>query len=61
MARNGTEGLRCFANGRFHVAVTDVGMPGPDGWEIARQLRLAKPFTLQQLTAIVERLVTRVA
>jgi DNA-binding response OmpR family regulator len=74
------------------VVVTDVGMPGPDGWEIARQLReasadvgiivmsgsfdsldntrsedgadlatLAKPFSLEHLTAIIERLVTQAA
>ena len=90
VARNGTEGLRCFADRSFQVVVTDVGMPGPDGWEIARRLRkasadvgivvmsgsfdsadntrgegcchlatLAKPFELEQLTRIIERLVTR--
>jgi CheY-like chemotaxis protein len=88
-AKNGTEGLRRFADGRFHVVVTDVRMPGPDGWEVARRLReasahvgiiimsasfapedntpgedrrrlaiLAKPFTLDQLTATIDRLVT---
>ena len=92
VARNGTEGLRRFADGRFHVVLTDVGIPGPDGWEIERRLRetsadvgiivmsgsldsadntrgedcchlatLAKPFTPQQPTAIIERLVTRAA
>jgi DNA-binding response OmpR family regulator len=65
----GREGLRRFASGRFHVVVTDVRMPGPDGWEVARRLReasaedgcqlaiLAKPFTLEQLTATIDRLV----
>ena len=74
------------------MVVTDVGMPGPDGWEIARRLRetsadvgivvmsgsfdsadntrgedcchlatLAKPFSLEQQTTIIERLVTRAA
>jgi len=88
VAKNGTEGLRRFAHGRFHVVVTDVRMPGPDGWEVARRLReasadvgiivmsasfdsedntrgedgrhlaiLAKPFTLEQLTAIIDHLV----
>ena len=92
VARNGAEGLRRFADGRFQVVVTDVGMPGLDGWEIARQLReasadvgiivmsgsfdsadntrgedcshlatLAKPFALEQLTTIIERLVTQAA
>jgi CheY-like chemotaxis protein len=92
VAENGTEGLRRFADGRFNVVVTDVGMPGPDGWEIARQLReasaavgivvmsgsfdfrdntpsednshlatLAKPFSLEQLTAIIDRLATQAA
>jgi DNA-binding response OmpR family regulator len=89
VASTGTEGLRLFADGRFHVVVTDVRMPGPDGWEVARRLReasadvgiivmsasfdsedsirgencghlaiLAKPFTLEQLTATIDRLVT---
>ena len=89
VAKNGTEGLRRFADGRFHVVVTDVRMPGPDGWEVARRLReasadvgiivmsasldsedntrgedgrhlatLAKPFTLEQLIATIDRLVT---
>jgi DNA-binding response OmpR family regulator len=89
VAENGTEGLRRFADGRFHVVVTDVRMPGPNGWEVARRLReasadmgiivmsasfdsedntrgeecchlatLAKPFTLEQLTATIDRLVT---
>jgi len=90
VAENGTEGLRRFAEGRFHVVVTDVHMPGPDGWEVARRLRaasadvgiivmsasldseestrgveddcrlaiLAKPFTLEQLTATIDRVVT---
>jgi len=92
VAKNGTEGLRRFADGRFNVVVTDVGMPGPDGWEIARRLReasadvgivvmsgsfdsqdntrgedgshmatLAKPFSLEQLTAIIDRLATQAA
>ena len=89
VAKNGIEGLTRFAAGRFHVVVTDVRMPGPDGWEVARRLRdasadvgiivmsasldsedrapaddgrhlatLAKPFTLEQLTATIDRLVT---
>ena len=40
-ARDGTEGLRCFAEGNHDVVVTDVSMPGPDGWEVARRLRAA--------------------
>jgi CheY-like chemotaxis protein len=41
VANNGTTGLRRFADGRYHVVLTDVRMPGPDGWEVARRVREA--------------------
>lgn len=86
LAENGTAGLRHFADGGYHVIVTDVRMPGPDGWEVARRVRevsadvgivvmsagldhrapadadshrlatLPKPFDLQDLLAIIDRL-----
>jgi DNA-binding response OmpR family regulator len=40
-AEDGTAGLRRFADGHYHVIVTDVRMPGPDGWEVARRAREA--------------------
>lgn len=89
VAENGIEGLHRFADGGFHVVLTDLRMPGLSGWEVARRLRaastdvgiivmsasfdsgdnirgedcghlatLAKPFTMEQLTATIERLVT---
>jgi CheY-like chemotaxis protein len=88
VAGGGIEGLRRFVDGRFDVIVTDVCMPGLDGWEVARRLRdvssdvgiivmsasldhrdrvraedgrlamLAKPFTLEELTAAIDRLTT---
>jgi two-component system response regulator MprA len=39
VAENGTVGLRRFADGHYHVIITDVRMPGPDGWEVARRVR----------------------
>ncbi len=41
VAESGTAGLRRFAEGHFHVIVTDVRMPGLDGWEVARRIREA--------------------
>ena len=46
------------------MIITDVRMPGPDGWEVARRIReassdvtLPKPFTLEELIGIIDRLV----
>jgi two-component system response regulator MprA len=41
LAENGTAGLERFAHGHFDVIVTDVRMPGPNGWEVARKIRQA--------------------
>jgi two-component system response regulator MprA len=88
LAESGTAGLERFAHGHFDVIVTDVRMPGPDGWEVARRIRqasadvgiivmsasldqrqamgdgdaprvmtLAKPFSLEELIGIIDRLV----
>ena len=43
VAESGADGLRQFANGRYQVVITDVRMPAPDGWEIARRVRAASP------------------
>lgn len=43
VADNGSEGLRRLVDGRFDVIVTDVRMPGLDGWEVARRLRGLSP------------------
>ena len=43
-ASNGQEGLTIAAGLRPDVIVLDLGMPGMDGWEVARRLR-ADPVT----------------
>ncbi len=39
MACGGEEALRLFEPGRFDAIFTDIGMPGMNGWELARVLR----------------------
>jgi CheY-like chemotaxis protein len=43
VARNGGEGLRHLAQQIVDVVVTDVVMPGLDGWDVARAARRAAP------------------
>jgi len=33
------EAMRLLPNGRFHVLVSDIGMPGRDGYELIREVR----------------------
>jgi signal transduction histidine kinase/ActR/RegA family two-component response regulator len=39
LAENGSEALRLFDAGKFNAVFTDVGMPGMNGWELARAIR----------------------
>jgi signal transduction histidine kinase/ActR/RegA family two-component response regulator len=39
LAENGSEALRLFEAGKFDAVFTDVGMPGMNGWELARAIR----------------------
>src|SRR6185436_19642625 len=39
VARDGPEGLAAFATCRPHMVLLDIGMPGMDGYEVARRLR----------------------
>lgn len=39
LAENGNEALKLFEAGRFDAVFTDVGMPGMNGWELARAIR----------------------
>src|SRR5262245_5802306 len=40
-APDGTEGLRLALDWRPDAVVCDIGMPGLDGWEVARRVRRA--------------------
>jgi CheY-like chemotaxis protein len=41
MAANGPDGLALALAGRFDIALIDIGLPGLDGYAVARQLRAA--------------------
>jgi len=40
---SGTEALRGMRPGAFQLVVTDLGMPGMTGWELARRMRALDP------------------
>jgi CheY-like chemotaxis protein len=43
-AENGTEGLaRIESEPRLSIVITDIRMPGIDGWELARRAREVRP------------------
>ena len=44
-ASNGTEGLRLFHKNSYELVVTDVQMPGMDGWTLARNIKKRSPAT----------------
>src|SRR5207248_1283713 len=39
LAEGGHQALELFAAGRFNAVFTDIGMPGMNGWELARSIR----------------------
>jgi two-component system CheB/CheR fusion protein len=39
VAHDGVEGLRCLADDRFDLVLSDIGMPGMDGYEFVANLR----------------------
>ncbi len=39
-ANDGVAGYRALVEGSFDVAVLDIGLPGMDGYEVARQARV---------------------
>ncbi|MGH7354327.1 MAG: response regulator [Candidatus Rokuibacteriota bacterium] len=43
-ARGGREGLAAYAPDRFDVVLTNVGMAGMNGWEVAERLRAVDPL-----------------
>jgi CheY-like chemotaxis protein/anti-sigma regulatory factor (Ser/Thr protein kinase) len=44
---NGAEGVRAFSQpGAFDIVITDLGMPGMSGWEVARAIKEIDPKVL---------------
>ncbi len=50
-AMDGAGGLAAAISHRPHVVLLDISMPGPDGFEVCRQLRLAQDVPIIMLTA----------
>ncbi|MBI3741468.1 MAG: response regulator [Chloroflexi bacterium] len=46
VASSGAEGLTRFKENKFDLVVTDLGMPGMSGWEVAREIKKIKPKVL---------------
>jgi DNA-binding response OmpR family regulator len=44
-ACNGSEGLSLFLNNPFHLVITDLMMPGIDGWALASHIKERSPRT----------------
>lgn len=42
-AENGTEAMELLKNRRFDLVITDLGMPGISGWEVARKAKELHP------------------
>lgn len=51
-AEDGSSGLERAAGGGFDAAVVDIGLPGVDGYEVARRLR-AREVTAQNGTSML--------
>jgi CheY-like chemotaxis protein len=44
-AVDGADGVARFRSGQFDLVLTDLGMPGMNGWEVTRAIRLLSPTT----------------
>jgi PAS domain S-box-containing protein len=45
VAGNGKEGLLTFRTNHFDIVLTDLGMPGMSGWQLAREIKALSPTT----------------
>ncbi|HLG15704.1 MAG TPA: response regulator [Blastocatellia bacterium] len=45
MAEDGTAGLKAIESERFDLVITDIAMPGADGWTLAAETRRRFPDT----------------
>lgn len=59
-ASSADEGLAAFDTHRFHIAISDIGMPGRDGYDFIRALRARKPEDGGSVPAIALTAYTRV-
>jgi CheY-like chemotaxis protein len=44
-AENGEEGIELFKNCKMDLVITDLGMPGLSGWEVADRIKTINPHT----------------
>lgn len=52
-AYDGTIGLRLFESGNFHLVITDINLPGINGYELCKRIRLRnKQIPVMMLTAL---------
>lgn len=40
---SGAEALKAFKDGKYDLVITDLGMPGMSGWDVARAVKKIKP------------------
>jgi CheY-like chemotaxis protein len=52
VAYTGPDGLRLALSWQPDVVLSDIGLPGLDGWELARQLRLTPDLSQTRLIAV---------
>jgi PAS domain S-box-containing protein len=45
VARDGQEGISTFKTDRFDLVLTDLGMPGMSGWQLAKKIKKLSPNT----------------
>lgn len=43
VAACGEEGIACFQKNHYDLVITDLDMPGMDGWEVARTIKRINP------------------
>jgi signal transduction histidine kinase/ActR/RegA family two-component response regulator len=46
VADSGPEGIAAFKENKFDLVLTDLGMPGMSGWEVAREIKRLNPKVL---------------